>query len=405
MAQASAPTPVNYSEGVDTLVAEQYLNGAWDNTMRQNVTLERLKKANKINDRFAGKYAIKRVRVGRFQESQHTRLGERTFPVENHHVQYAVPVVPHEVTFALSEEDIAYFQSGGQNSIDHSKSIITDVGTDFEYAINARLLTGNSTSNTIGGVATSTDTLKFSGLVSVFDAGATATGYSLSGGSTGSAVLAADKEVLPNGTYFGVTTNPTAAISGVDNRVTEATSPVIANWSSTAWNSTGSTTYAVNACDTIDHLLNRLRVRKDIGKMAGSQFGVQTVEMHNDFVRCIRSKTNSDIVVANEAREPDAGMYPRLWVQWNGVKIYADINQAASWVYLLDAAEMEYFVMRQGSVSASGRSAEVLKGQTPRYITVRQQYDIKSGAQLGLVQQQANMFANPFHQAAAYSFA
>jgi hypothetical protein len=260
---STAPTPVNYSPIVDELVTQWYMTKTFENTVRKRVLMDYLAKNGKLQqaDGGGGKYVEIKARVGEHQAAYRAELAVRTWSRVNLDVTYDAPHAYYETKGVLSEEDLAYLRSQ-QAIVKLADKMLTRMSDDMGKGLNGQLIKSNATANTIAGVAAAaSNPVPIYGLISVFGYGSTAIGYSpTTQASTTSAVTAADIEVLPNVSYCGVSTHPTNAITGVDNKLNESTSPVIANWSSTGFPA-ASTTYTTNCLDVCSHLISRLGMR------------------------------------------------------------------------------------------------------------------------------------------------
>ena len=100
-----------------------------------------------------------------------------------------------------------------------------------------RILTYNAgTTTTAGFTAAASNPPPLGGLPTLFGYGATAQAYNPVARSTSGNWSAASKYVLPNTTYYGVSTNPLSPPATVANPQYEALSPVISGYTATNWN-------------------------------------------------------------------------------------------------------------------------------------------------------------------------
>lgn len=401
----SAPSLVSFSPIVDELVTQLYLTKTFDNATRHSVALDYLLNKGVLGqDADGGKYIELKARIGEFSQAYRAELAARTFNRVNHDVTYVLPYAFYETTGVLSEEDLAFLQSR-QAIVKLSQKMLTRMSDDLGKGLNRQLIQSNATSNTIAGVAAaSTSPTPVFGFISVFGYGATATGYTYTTqASTGSAVAAGDLEVLPNVSYCGISTHPTNAISGVDNKVNESTSPVIANWSSTGWNSTASTTYQTNCLDVVSHLIVRLQARGNDPSLMPN-FGMQTTAMHETMKRALRASTNQQLVLTMTPQSPDQGMNPRLFLNYEGLPIFPDTDCPTNALFVLTLKPDAAFgnIMPQ---MPAGNADGPIGGDVKPIFRVAQMPDIDQGGHKVVAKIMLNNGLNPRRQAMAFNFA
>lgn len=404
MGNANYPSPSNYSQLIDTLVAQEYLSGTfWDNTAKQRILLNRLIKngAGAVHDQ-KGKYIDLKVRVGEFAGGYRSEGTTRTFARPNQFVQYQNQAAFYEVPASLSEEDVSFFDTE-EAIVNYNKQIVTNMGEDLAKGLNYQMLRANATTNTVAGLAAATSTTNIIyGLPTVFGYGATATGYSQSAGSTASAVTAADREVLPNVTYCGTATHPTNAIAGVTGKVDESTSPVIANWSSTGF-SAASTTYQTNSISVWRHMIRRLAMRNTDMEML-PDLGIHTPIMHDQMRAGLGSITQQHVVLTEEATSTNLGMWARLMIPFEGITIYPDSDQPGGVAYCLNTKKKNALVSVLPQYVAGIKDGK-FNGRVPQLVTVGQMPDIDTGSYKIVAKAALNAIWNPYRQAMAYNFA
>lgn len=402
MGNANYPSPSNYSQLIDTMLAQEYLSGTfWDNTKKHRVLFDRLMK-NGANHEQKGKYIDLKVRIGEFTGGYRTEGTTRTFARPNQWTQYQNQAAFYEVPASLSEEDISFFDTEGA-IVEYNKRIVTDMGADLAKGLNYQMLRSNATSNTVAGIsAAASATNVIYGLPTVFGYGATAIGYSQSAGTTTSAVSAADKEVLPNVTYCGVATHPTNAIAGVTGKIDESTSPVIVNWSSTGF-SAASTTYATNSAGVWRHMLRRLGMRNTDLEMLPDT-GIQTPLLHDAMRQGLGGMTQQHIVLVQQAQAPDLGLWAKLVIPFEGVEIFPDSDCPAGVAYCLNTKKQNALLSVVPQYVAGVKDGK-FKGQVPQLVTVGQMPDIDTGSYKIVAKTALNAIFNPYRQAMAYNFA
>lgn len=406
MGNADYPNPANYSNIVDQLTIAEYLNGTfWDNSRKHSFICDKLMKAGVMHDQ-QGKHIDLKARVAIHAAGYRSQGQSRTFSHPQQYVTYLQQASFYEVATALYEEEVAFLETQGA-VVKYNRDLATNVGEDLIKGLNYQLLNSNSTSNTIAGVAAAAASpIPITGVLPVFGYGSTAIGFTFSSGSGGasttSAVSAVDLEVLPNVTYCNVSTHPTAAIAGVDNKVSGATSPVIVNSSSTSFSS-GSSSYTSNCLGVWSRMISRLVAREP--SMEGMpDTGIQTLAMHNQMRTALRDATTQHIVLTSTPQSPDAGLYERLMIPYEGLNIVVDTDQATNVALCLNLKKKNALlpVIRQ---RLAGMPDGIFKGNVKPIISLAQMPDINDGTHKLVAKVALNLLLNPARQAMAYPFA
>lgn len=405
-----APTPLNYSDLVDVAVLPDYANWLWECTNRKRLLLDQLTQngAIKAADGGGGKYLDFLATVGEFDLSDHADMVQRTFSRVNTDITYVAPYAFVETTDAISENDWGFLQTKqARNSAvkDRTNKIVGDQ----VKKLNRKLLQQNceSSSNSVFGITAYAGTQKVFGLPTLFGYGATAQKYDPTVTTTvTTAVTAVDKEVLPTTTYCGQITHPTNTLTGVPDsmRVQEATSPVIANWSSTAWPYTGTATYTTwqkNCLYVFDHLITR--VKRDSDTDSRPDLGSMTQAMFLQAMSAIRGSTEQHVVLSETPSAPDVGMFEREFFKYKGVMMSWDIDQPANVFYLLNTkkAKMRYL----DAVVAGFENGGPYTTGKKRFMTMRAFPDANVGAFKFISKMGLQIIWQPQYQGAAYTFA
>jgi hypothetical protein len=401
MPGATAPTPYAYSNLIDTAVAQQFMRTVWENTTSTRAALEKLKSKGRVSFDGSGKYVEWTGRVGEYDMDYRADLANRTFTRQNHFVPYVAGWSFMDMTAAVSERDLMFAKSD-EAIIQLRQRMLTDMGGDFAKKYNKKILQEcGGAYDTLGSTAYAGGLQPLLGLPTLFQYGTStktaALAYNPATQTVGSTVAASDKEVTPNGTYCGVSTHPTNAIAGISNRMKESTSPVIANWSCTGWNSGGLATWIGNCLDVTSHLISRLRQRD-----GDPDLGILNLSLYNDFRSKLRSSTSQQIVLTDDApRSPDAGLLPRLYIPFEGVPLVVDIDAPSNVLYILNTREASLKVFPQEPAGTGGP----LKGNPTEMFKVAQAGDIDQGAFKVVATIASQMWFNPYHQACAFNFA
>lgn len=402
MANANYPTPANYSQLVDELLMAEFLSGTfWENTRKHRILMDRLVQ-NGANHEQKGKYLDLKARIGEFAGAYRAEGSQRSFARPNQYVSYQNQAAFFEVTAGLSEEDISFFDTEGA-IVEYNKRLVSDMSDDLAKGLNFQLLNQNATTNTVAGItaAASTQNVVY-GLPTLFGYGATAIGYSQSAGSTTSAVSAADREVLPNVTYCNVATHPTNAIAGVTGKINESTSPVIVNWSSTGF-SAASTTYRSNSIGAWRLMIRRLGMREmDLDGLPDT--GIHTAVMHDEMRIGLGGITQQHVILTQDSQSPNAGLWNRLMIPFEGIQIMPDTDCPANVAYCLNTKKKNILLSVVPQYVA-GLKDGMFSGNVKPIVRVGQMPDIDTGAYKLVAKVALNMIANPYRQAMAYNFA
>lgn len=401
MPGATAPTPYAYSNLIDVAVAQQFMRTVWDNTTVVRALLEKLKSKGRVQFDGSGKYVEWTARVGEYDADYRADLANRNFNRQNHFIPYVAGWSFLDMTAAVSERDLMFAKSE-EAIIQLRQRMLTDMGGDFAKVYNKKMLQENAGSyTTFGSTAYAGGLQPIVGLPTLFQYGTStktaALAYDPATQAVGSTVAATDKEVTPNGTYLGVSTHPTNGIAGVVGRKKEATSPVIANWSSTAWNSAGLATWISNCLDGTSHVISRLRQRG-----GDPDLGIFSLGKFNDFRSKLRSSTSQQVVLEDSTpRSPDAGLHPRLYLPFEGVPLVVDIDAPADAVYILQTSEASVKVFPQEPAGTGGP----LKGNPTEMFKVAQAGDIDQGAYKVVATIASQQWFNPYFQGSLFNFA
>lgn len=395
----STPSPQNFSTLVDEGVAQQFLGLTADNTIRIQPVMERLKKNGLIQFDGSGRWVNNPVRVGEYATNYSTDLAARSWSRAQQIVNYAYSYGILEVLGVLSENDLMFLNSK-ESYAKTGQRILKDMSNDFQKGMNRKILRENNGGTTSLGVAAyAGGQYPINGLASLFGTGTTQN-YNPTTQTTSGAIAAGDIEALPNATYCLVSTHPTNAIAGVDGRVNEATSPVIANWSSTAWGGSAGTWATVG-----DKVMSHLIIRLTRGNSPDERpdLAVMTRQNFEDFRSRIRSLATQMVILQdNSPRSPDVGMLPRIYFNYEGVDVLFDSDQIANACMVLNTKKMDYRVYPQ---KPAGDGTSALKGQTQEMFYFAQSGDINQGAYKAVAKHVAQLWADPFFNGVAFNFA
>lgn len=394
----TAPTPVNYSALVDEVVTQQYMRGEWDNTKKLRMFWEKISSNRNIEYDASGKYIEWKARVGEFTAGYRGDLVGRQWSRKQHRVTFTAPYSFLEIPALLSERDLQFLNSP-EAIVRFQDDYLGQMGSDFGKSLNNKLLSENTTSNTVAGVtATTTTDVPLYSLLYLFQHG-TAQQYDASANTTSGAVGAGDREVLPNGTYCGVSTNPVTGITGVDGQATGAASPVILNDTSTAW--TGTNTWASTCLEVLDWGITRLTrspMPEDMPDLA-----ITSRSRYLSVKAKLRSANTQQVVLVDgSGRSPNIGQYADRVIPYNGLELTFDENCPAV-TYILNTKQMKYKIFPQKALASVEGGA--VRGAVGEPFRVAQMPDIDQGGWKVVAVQCAQLIANPYFQGITYAAA
>ncbi len=398
----SIPTPSNYSALVDEVVTQQFMRGEWDATKRLRKYWEKLESNRNIEYDASGKYIEWKVKLGEFTGGYRGDMVQRRFERVQHRATYTAPYSFLEIPAMLSERDLQ-FLSSEEALVKFQNDYLTQMGEDFGKLLNQKLLAENTTANTVMGVtASTTSDVPLYGLLTLFSHGSgTAQNYIPASNSTTGNVAATDKEVLPNSTYCGISTNPVTGVVGVGGQVVGSAAPVLMNWSHTGWNATAAATWLANAVDVLDYGITRLTRSPEPGE--SPDLVLMTRSLFLDTKRALRGVTSQQVVLVDgTGRKPNVGQYGDRMIPYNDADICFDENVPTGVVNFLNTKKIKYKIFPQRQLA--GVEGGAIKGSVKEPFRVAQMPDIDGGAWKVVVVQCAQQIAQPYYQGAAFNF-
>ena len=393
----------NYSPLVDESTTQQFMRTAWDDTKKVRFLLEKMEQNGNITNDGEGTFHEQKILVGEFQAAERADLAARSFSRKQHYATLRAPWGFMDMTDVLSDRDLA-LNSGRSAIIKLSQDRLTRMGKDFKKVISNRILTRNRSASVVFGQAAATIALgadePINGLPTLFGYAAAAQGYSGVTGTTGAAVVDADREVTPNTTYFGLSTLPAGLGAGVDNAISEAFSPVIGNWSSSAFDTAGaSSLWNVNGLNFLDHMNQRLSRANDTEEMP--DVGVTTSTMYLGLKQLLAARQR--ILIDDTAKSPNAGMFARRFIPYENITISWDEDCPSNVIYLLNTNKMYFKTVP--IVSAGHSEGAGADGSAGEMFKVTKQHSIEQGGHLTAVQFIGQLVCDPRYQGAGFNFA
>ena len=409
---AAAPTYSNFSTVVDPVTTQQFMRGEFENCKKRIIVLNKLNERGKIRPDASGTFAQRQARIAQFQSAARADLAERVFTKLQQRVNYTFPWAWYETTGALGDQDLVY-NSGKEALVRLKEVMYQNMAEDFTKDLNMYLLQNNAGANTtFGQAAASNLPVPVYGLPTLFGYGSTAqnyvTGDTIAAGTTSGNVGSGDQEVLPNTTYCGVSTHPFNAITGVDNRAYEATSPVICNWSSTAWAGAGNVTFDKTGIYVMDYLQARL-ARSSAPEDSPDIF-VMTRPLFNALGKAIIGGANglvgARVLLSSEALNPNAKAFKSNGnrIPYDNMDGWWDVFTPANTLYMLNTNHMDFCYHPVAPIKL-GADLQTDGASLSEVFFARTAYDIKQGGHLAVAALSAQLWANPYFQGAAYNFA
>lgn len=404
MAAGTAPSPSNWSGLVDTLVLANYLDLRWNGTKRVRVLMDKLFSGGAVQmDPEGGRYLDWLIKAGQYDLNYSADLASRTWNRENHALTATAPYTFLERGTVLSENDATFLTTKAAR-LKKVQQMTDDLVEDIGRAFNKKLLQENGGADSTFGLSAYAGSQKpLLGLPSIFGYG-TAAAYNPDTQTVGSGVAATDREVAPNATYCSFSTHPTNAISGVTNRVNEATSPVIGNWSSTAWRTGAFTTWAGNCLEAIEHIVTRQS--RDNAADFRPNLGIMSQAKFRQFREAVRTRSEQHIVLTANAQSPDMGLYPkRISIPFADMEWFYDQDCPADVVYSLNTNRNAVMLKHLDASVAGQLDGPFATGKKKSMWSVRQFADINEGAFKLLAKCATQIIWRPDLQAALYPFA
>jgi hypothetical protein len=395
----TVPT-VNYSPVVDEVVIQQYMRNAWDATKRIRILFQKLDENGAIKGDLSGKYFEWKALVGEFQTAYRGDLVTRTFNRQQHYTTYTAPYSFLEMTHVLSDRDVA-LSRGREALVQLQNEMLSRMGRDFNKRLNKQILTVNRGAVTTFGQTVYAGTEEpINGLPTIFNMSSTIAGWDPVGQVvTNTTIAATDTEAEPNGTYFNVTTLPNNLPSYVTNPISDATSPVIVNWSSTAF--TGNTTWKLNCFEATSRLIQRLTKGADSDEQP--DIGIMTIVMYQNIKE--RLLTVQRIILEESQTNPNAGMFQKKKaIPFETIMLYFDEDMPANLFYCLNTNKIQFRYVPTMPVGSD--TTDVFGGKMPsEMFAVTQQHSIEQGAHLVAATLACQVIAEPRYQGAAYNLA
>lgn len=359
---------MSFYSRIDRTLISHYMKGFWENTSDHRAALQALQKRGHIETGISGSNLVWDFRAGRHTSAAYSELESIDITRKNHYAQANLPWAFNTVSDAISRDEIA-MANGEFALVRHEKKLLSNLTSDFETRINSAFLTTDGPAS-IGNV--------LYGIPSFM-------AYTSSGAGSKSA-LAAD-------TYAGHST-ALSGITGVDNVESNAWSPTICNYTSTAFNSGSAATWAA-------HGLKALTWTKDqisFGNKAEEQPDLVFVtrSMLSD-LKSLISASQRLVITTGDGDSGPTGLGIKGSVQNDGLEIVMDPDMPADEFYMLNFNQIWMECLPAVGVENTGPK---LTGaaKKPEYFDVTTQSDIRTNGIAARVDLRAQFRFNPkFH--------
>jgi hypothetical protein len=287
--------------------------------------------------------------------------------------------------------------------VKEQKRKLRDMGKDFYAALSSDIVSINTDEdgNSVAGVAAeATSPVQLKGLLGMFGYGSTAYSWNpvSQSASTAATAVAASKEIRPDTDYGGLSTKPGDNISGVQNKTLEAYSPVIVNSKSTAFG-TGTGTFKDACLDALRHQIRRVTRGRDMSDRP--DLALYTSDDYETIKAKIQSDVNQQVVLSDAPKSPDAGMYPRTFLPYEGVTVMFDLSMPQYVNYVLNTDYLWFSVFPDRRDNMLGKKGPI-EGDVNKMFMVDMAKDIDQGAWKVVVQMAGQIYGNPHHQSMGY---
>lgn len=358
---------------ISTNVISHYFKGFWENTQNHRATLQALMKRGHVETGVSGSNLVWNVRGGRYSMNAYDELASIDITRQNQYFQCNLPWAFLEVHDGISRDEIA-MASGDAALVKHEKEMLKNLTSDFQTRLNASFLTTN---------------------------GATATGNVLYGFPTmfqdSGSYTAGNKTAVAQGTYAGQSIKLSDLT--VDGAESNAWSPTLVNYTSTAFNSGSAATWAGQCLKVITYAKDQIT----FGNSEEDMPDLLIVDrgMFSDLKYAITSQQR--MIVSSGA--PDgAGLGIKGAIEHDGIEVVFDNDQTANTGFLLNFHQLYLECLPKPATSNPGPDITG-KSSTKDYFEVLTEDDIRSNGILARVNFRAQLRGSVKHQAKLFNYA
>ena len=390
---------------IDPVTTQQFMEGALEQAFQHDSLLRAMKAAGTITFDGYGEYDTANLHVGIPAVNERGAATAREFAAGNQYVNAVIPWSNIEGTDMIRRLD-ALLNSGPAAKVNLTKRLLPNLAKGLRVGLTTKLLTQNAGSNAVAGfAAASSNPPPLGGLPTLFGYGATAQNYNPDTRTTSGAWTTASKEVLPDASYYGLSTKPTSLPSTVANPQPECLSPVITAYNALAatWGTSGNADWATNCRQVLNHHITR-QTRGD-GADETPDLGIMTQSMHTALANTFQAYYR----VALEKGTVDPNMrisgmstteipYGPLSLKWS-----AYLTQQV--LYVLNSRKLSLKLFPTKKLMIDPTLGSVMEGDAASMISVQTQFDIREDAHLVAAGIVGRLFAEPRYHGMSYAAA
>lgn len=412
MTIGTTPSSSVHTSLIDKVTMQQVMEGAYENALNLSPIWGRMDANGVIKGDGGGDFLTKTSHMGLPATSDRAAGVARVFAASGEYCNYSIPWANVEVTDAITRIDAA-LNDTKEGKVKLRNRLMESMSEGLAVGMAQRVLNYNAGSTTTFGIAPTVPAsgVALGGLPTLFGWGTsavgTAQGYNPNTHlTTGSNVAAGDLEVTPNATYYGVSTNPAAVISGVTNKQTEANSPKIINETSTGFAAAGSTTYtwAANCERILKHMATRCTV--GMGPGQAPDMAITTSARHIQVLNTLDTKYRV-ILESRTGANPNLRTSQRqdLVIPYGGLELWWDFYLTAAVTYVVNSRKMFFHYVPQQKVAIDPTTGRESMGEKSAHVGVQTGFDMVQDAHLAAATVLGAYWLDPRHHAACFAFA
>jgi hypothetical protein len=353
---------------IDTNTISHYFKGYWENTTNHRAALQALMKRGHIETGISGSNLVWNFRAGRYETAAYGDAESIDISRKNHYKQANLPWAFITTSDGITRDEIALAQ-GEFALVRHEKEMLKNLTNDFETRVNADFLRKD-------GPASAGNVLY--GCPSFF-------AHTSSGASS--------KTAAASDSYAGHST-ALNGITGVDGAESNAWSPTIVNYTSTAFNGGSAATWEGQALKALTFAKDSITFGNKEEEQPDLVFVTGT--MLSDVKNLITAQQRMVITTSPGDAGPQ-GLGIVGSVQHDGLEIAKDVDMAAGEAYMLNFRQIWLECLPKVSVENPG--PKLTGNKKPEYFEVLTEDDIRSNGILVRVNLRAQFRFNPRYHA------
>ncbi len=400
----AAPSTSILSSVIDAVTLQQSTDGAFENVDGYSQIWGKLKSGGRCTSEGGGSDVQRQWHLGLPNAQLLASGAQRVWSQSD---QYRATRHPWSNT---DSHDCIYVNDVRANNtpqglVKLNKRLIDSMVLSLRNKLCTDIWTSNAGQNTAAGIAVAAaNPVPMAGLITLMGAGSTVLGYNpTTHASTGTTVAAADLEALPDMSYFGLATNPTAPPAGLTNPFTECFSPVLVNETSTGFGGT-THTWAGQAVYVLNHLATRLTRGKgpdeypDLFVTSNARFQVLLNSFESTYHTILTQAPGS---VPNRRIGGGANLEIPFG---NGVATW-DQFITAPITFAVNTKKLEFVYLPAGKLVIDPNLPMPREGDMTSMTFIDTQYDATQVAHLAGAQITGCVIGNPRFQGISYAYA